>query len=87
MSKAVVIGSLFGVVMLGAVLFLSMGLNQYTCEVCVEFNGRVQCRKAAGAEKQTAMTTAHDNACAFLVTSKTDGFLCGQTRPTRVTCQ
>ncbi len=87
MPKAVVIGSLFGVVILGASLFLSRGLTQYTCEVCVEFKGRAQCRKAAGADKKTATTTAHDNACAFLVASKTDGFLCGQTRPARVTCQ
>ena len=43
MPKAVVIGSLFGVVILGAILFLSMGLTQYTCEVCVEFKGRAQC--------------------------------------------
>lgn len=87
MSKAAIIGGLFGLSMLGVIAYLSMGLNQYTCEVCVSFNGREQCRKAAGEQQATAVQTAHDNACAFLVASKTDGFLCGQTRPTRVTCQ
>jgi hypothetical protein len=87
MSKAAVIGVLFGVIIIGAIAYLSMGLNQHTCEVCVTFNGRVQCRTAAGANKQTAVQTAHDNACAFLVASKTDGFLCNQTQPTRVACQ
>ena len=87
MSKAAVIGVLFGIAMIGAIVYLSMGLNQHTCEVCVTFNGRVQCRTAAGANKQTAVQTAHDNACAFLVASKTDGFLCNQTQPTRVACQ
>lgn len=87
MSKAAVVGVLFGIAMLGAIAYLSMGLNQYTCEVCVTFNERLQCRTAAGANQQTAVQTAHDNACAFLVTSKTDGFLCSQTQPTRVACQ
>ena len=87
MSKAGIIGGLFGVVMLGVILFLSMGFDQHTCEVCVEFKGRTQCRKASGADRETAMRTARDNACAFLVASKTDGFLCGQTQPMRVSCQ
>lgn len=87
MSKAGIIGGLFGVVILGAILFLSMGFDQYTCEVCVEFNGRTQCRTASGADQETAMRTARDNACAFLVASKTDGFLCGQTQPERISCQ
>jgi hypothetical protein len=87
MSKAAIIGGLFGVIIICAIVYLSLGLNQYTCEVCVTFNERTQCRTAAGADKQTATQTAHDNACAFLVTSKTDGFLCGQKPPSRLACQ
>ena len=87
MSKAAVLGGLFGVAILGALIYLSMGFSQYTCEVCVDFNGRTQCRSASGPDKQTALRSAHDNACAFLVASKTDGFLCGQTQPTRAVCQ
>lgn len=87
MSKAGVISGIFGVIIVGAILYLSMGLSQQTCEVCVEFNGRTQCRTASGADKKTAVITARDNACAFLVTSKTDGFLCAQTQPAKVICQ
>jgi hypothetical protein len=87
MPKAAVIGGLFGVVLLGVIVYLSMGLSQYTCEVCVEFKGRTQCRTASGRDKQSAVTTARDNACAFLIASKTDGFLCGQVEPKRITCQ
>ena len=87
MSKAGIIGGVFGVIILGAILFLSMGFSQVTCEVCVDFKGRTQCRKAAGSDKETAMITARDNACAFLVASKTDGFLCGQTQPSKVVCK
>ncbi len=87
MSKAGIIGGIFGVVILGAILFLSMGFTQYTCEVCIDFKGRSQCRTAAGADQETAMNTARDNACAYLVASKTDGFLCGQTRPAKIDCK
>lgn len=87
MSRAGIIGGLFGVIILGVILFLSLGFDQVTCEVCIEFKGRSQCRKASGADKEVAVQTAHDNACAYLVASKTDGFLCGQTPPTRLACQ
>lgn len=87
MSKAAVIGGVFGLALLGAIAYFSIGLAQHTCEVCVTFKGRTQCRTASGTDKLLATQTAHDNACAFLVASKTDGFLCGQTHPTQVTCQ
>lgn len=86
MSKAAIIGTLFGVAILGALIFLSMGFDAYTCEVCMTFKGRTQCRTASGADRQTATQSAHDNACAFLVNSKTDGFLCAQTPPSNVIC-
>ncbi|MCZ6875330.1 MAG: hypothetical protein O7G88_17695 [bacterium] len=86
MSKAAVIGGLFAVVILAVIIFLSMEFDRYTCEVCVAFKGRFQCRTASGADRQTAVLSAHDNACAFLISSKTDGFLCSQTQPTKVVC-
>jgi hypothetical protein len=87
MPKAAVIGGIFGLALLGIIVYFSMGLAQYTCEVCVTFNGRTQCRMASGTDQATATQTAHDNACAFLVASKTDGFLCSQAHPTQVKCQ
>ncbi len=87
MSKAGVVGGVFALLLLGTVVYLSLGLQQYTCEVCMDFRGATQCRTAKGADQHTAEQTARDNACAFLVHSKTEGFLCGQTPPARVTCQ
>lgn len=87
MPKAGIVGGIFGVVLLGAIVYFSMGLEQYTCEVCIDFQGRWQCRTASGPEKQNALQTAQDNACSFVVQSKTEGFLCGQLTPARVSCQ
>jgi len=87
MPKAGVVGGIFGLLLIGAIVYFSLGLQQHTCEVCVDFQGGTQCRTASGADQHTTVQTAHDNACAYLVHSKTEGFLCGQTAPTRVTCQ
>jgi hypothetical protein len=87
MPKAVVVGGIFALLLLGVIVYLSLGLQQYTCEVCMNFQGATQCRTASGADQHTAVQTAHDNACAYLVHSKTEGFLCGQATPARVTCQ
>jgi hypothetical protein len=86
MSRAGVIGVVFGVLILGLLFYLSMGFTQQTCEVCIEFKGRTKCRTASGADRKTAINAARDNACAFLVSSKTDGFLCAQTPSAKVTC-
>ena len=87
MPKAGVVGGIFGLLLLVAIVYFSLGLQQYTCEVCMDFQGATQCRTAKGADQHTAVQTARDNACAYLVHSKTEGFLCGQTAPARVTCQ
>ena len=87
MSKAGVVGGIFGLLLVGAIVYFSLGFNQLTCEVCMDFQGRTQCRSASGANEHTAVQTAKDNACSYLVHSKTEGFLCSQTPPARVTCQ
>lgn len=87
MSRAGIIGGIFAVLVLGLLIYLSMGFNQYTCEVCIDFKGRSKCRTASGADRESAITAARDNACAYLVRSKTDGFLCNHTPSAKVTCQ
>jgi hypothetical protein len=87
MPKAGIVGGIFGLLLVAAIVYFSLGFNQLTCEVCMDFQGRTQCRSASGANEHTAVQTAKDNACAYLVQSKTEGFLCSQTPPARVTCQ
>jgi hypothetical protein len=87
MPKAGIAGGIFAVLLVGAIIYFSLSFNQTTCEVCMDFQGRQQCRSASGADERNAVQTAKDNACAYLVHSKTEGFLCNQTTPARVTCQ
>jgi len=87
MPKAGIVGGLFALLLVGVVFYSSLSFNQQTCEVCMNFQGRKQCRSASGIDERTAVQTAKDNACAYLIHSKTEGFLCNQTPPERVTCQ
>ena len=87
MPKAGLVGVIFGAVIVGAVLFLSLSFDQVRCEVCIEYKGQTECRTAAGADTEVASRTARDNACAFLISSKTDAFLCGQGTPKSISCQ
>ena len=87
MPKTGIVEVIFGLILIGVIVYFSLGFDQQRCEVCMDFQGRTQCRTASGTNEHTAVQTAKDNACAYLVHSKTDGFLCSQTPPARVTCQ
>ena len=87
MPKAGLVGVIFGAAMVGLVLYLSLSFDEVRCEVCVEYKGQTECRTAGGSDSETASRTAIDNACAFLISSKTDAFLCGQGTPKKVSCQ
>jgi len=81
------VGAIFGVAIVALVLYLSLSFDEVRCEVCVEYKGKTECRTAGGADTETASRTARDNACAFLISSKTDAFLCGQDTPKSMSCQ
>ena len=87
MPKAGMVSVIFGVAIVGLVLYLSLSFDEVRCEVCVEYKGQTECRTAGGADDETASRTAIDNACAFLISSKTDAFKCGQGAPKSVSCQ
>ena len=70
--------------LLAALVYSTLSLAHFECEVCVTFNGRSACRVAAGATREEAVRTASDNACAFLASGRTDSMACGRTPPTRV---
>ncbi len=60
---------------------------QVSCEACVTFQGRTQCRSAVGPDREQATRTAIDNACAFLATGMTDSIRCANTPPDSVQCE
>lgn len=75
---------------LGAVLFIGFlyystkQQSQHRVEVCMEFQGRSDCRIASGPTEAQALRTATENACALIASGMTDSIACGNTPPKSV---
>ena len=48
MKKPVLFGILFLILVLGVIIYSSMTLAAHRVEVCIEFNGRTNCKIASG---------------------------------------
>ena len=68
----------------GLLAYLTLGSKQHRVEVCVEFQGRTNCRVASGPSRESALRTATDNACATIASGMTEAMACGQKPPTSV---
>lgn len=81
MSKPVLLGVGLLLLVVGLVVWSSMGLREHRVEVCISFEGRRVCRTASGATQEAALKQAQDNACALLTSGVTGSISCGQTKP------
>jgi hypothetical protein len=87
MTRAVLIGVVFAAGMLVLIVLAVRSSFKHTCEVCVAFDGRTECRSASGRTPEEATRTAIDNACAFVASGMTDTVACTTgTAPTSVSC-
>ena len=86
MIKVVVIGAAFALLTAAAIVLAVSTAFRESCEVCITFHGRTQCRGAYGQTRDEAIRTATDNACAFLAGGMTDSVECQNTPPDRVVC-
>ncbi|MDE0102960.1 MAG: hypothetical protein OXN89_11320 [Bryobacterales bacterium] len=84
MSKPVLAAVIFIGLVLAAVVYSSLGLRQYTCEVCMEFQGRTNCATASGTTQEEAQRTATDTACATISAGMTESIQCSRTPPASV---
>jgi hypothetical protein len=84
-KTGLIIGLAFAIGFLVVMIYSTMGLSQHRVEVCVEFNGRQDCRIASGATRDEARRTATDNACALLTNGMTESMACSAKQPIKVT--
>ena len=70
-----------------ALYFATLAEAQVECHVCLRFQGRVECREAAGADRDAAVRGAVSNACALLARGVTEAFRCDATPPESVSCE
>ena len=71
----------------GYLLYSTMSLDVFSCNVCIEFKGNTLCRTASGATREEAQRTATDVACALLASTRTGGMACSRTPPKSLDCR
>jgi len=86
MAKITIVAAVLVAASVGLLALSVMRQARVSCEVCVSFRGHSQCRTARGPNRQEAIRTATDNACAFLASGMTDSIACSNTPPTLATC-
>ena len=87
MSKSVKI--VIVLLVLGVMAYIvtsSIATSKLSCEVCIDFKGREACRTARGPTREEAIQTALNNACAQVVSGRTENILCGGSAPATVAC-
>ena len=84
MKKPVLVGIIFALLVVAYIVYSSMNLAGNKVEVCITFNGRTNCRTAAGASEDFARRTASTNACADIASGVTDSIACENTPPNSV---
>jgi len=87
MSRAGLVGLVVAVAIVGYVLAGCMSASGHSCEVCMQFQGRSQCRTVAAATIDLAREGAIQNACAYLAGGVTDGMVCHREKPTSESCR
>lgn len=75
------------VALIGFIIYSATGLAQVSCEVCVEFHGRISCQKAAGTNREEATRTAQGVACTDLATGRTENIACERATPMSIECK
>ena len=87
MGKGTVATIVFLLLLLGVVLYRSMAIVTYECEVCVTFQGETVCRTAASGTREASIESAVTSACGTLASGMTDSIRCQNTSPDRETCR
>ncbi len=88
MKKGRVLAFVVALVALVAILvYGSMTTVQSQCELCVEYNGRTECRSGSGADQTEAIRAAQKAACAVMSSGMAESVNCQNVQPTNVRCE
>jgi hypothetical protein len=81
LRKPALIGILLAIAILGAIIYTTMGNQDYRVEVCMNYKGQSACRIASARLKETAERTARENACAQISSGSFDSAHCENAEP------
>ena len=70
----------------GYVIYGTTSRAQVACEVCLEFNGEMVCRRGAGTNTAEAQQAAQESACGGNARGMSESIACRNRAPDRLTC-
>ena len=70
----------------GYVIYGTASRAQVACEVCLEFDGQMVCRRGAGTTTAEAQTAAQESACGGNARGMSESIACRNRTPDRLTC-
>jgi len=85
MRKPVLAGVIFVLLVLGVIIYSSFNLAKYRLEVCVNFNGKTNCKTASAVSEEFAQQTAIANACGEIAFGVTETVACQHSVPAKIT--
>jgi len=75
---------IFVAAVIGFIVYSTFHQERVRAQVCMNFNGRRDCRTASAATRQEALRAAVSNACAQLASGVTESIQCENTKPESV---
>ncbi len=84
LKKSTLIALSFGLLMIGALIYNTLGNRQFRCETCITYNGHTRCRIASARTKETALRAAAELACSEMEGDMRDRINCPNTPPDSV---
>jgi hypothetical protein len=84
MKWAVLVGLLL---FAGLVVYGTIAPVAYSCEVCLEFDGELVCRRGAGETQEAALTAAQESACGGNAFGMSELIACRAATPVRQSCE
>ena len=82
MKKPAIIGILLTLLILGAIVYTTIGNQEFRVEVCMSYKGQSACRIASARTRETAERSARENACAQISSGSFDSLHCENGDPT-----
>ena len=69
------------------IVYSTTGLAKVSCEVCMEFRGRLSCRPAAGTTREEAVNTSKTVACSDIASGRDENIACTAMEPKSLDCK
>jgi hypothetical protein len=80
-KSTVWLGILFGVLVLGYVVYSSFAPKAYRVKVCMSYKGGTNCGTASADKREVALREATTNACALIASGVVESGQCENSKP------